>query len=86
MLRERTDRDIDFINGALSGYTTFESYGRLWSRLRFFQPDVIVLYHGWNDMYYMTGTREIAAWKTLPDGSWGFEKGFESRCLRRSLE
>jgi lysophospholipase L1-like esterase len=75
LLRERTNRDIDFVNGALGGYTTFESYGRLWSRLRFFQPDIIVLYHGWNDMYYMTGTREISAWKTLPDGSWGFEKG-----------
>jgi lysophospholipase L1-like esterase len=75
LLRERTNRDFDFINGALGGYTTFESYGRLWSRLRFFQPDIIVLYHGWNDMYYMAGTREISAWKTLPDGSWGFEKG-----------
>ncbi|HNP64630.1 MAG TPA: SGNH/GDSL hydrolase family protein [Woeseiaceae bacterium] len=75
LLRERTDRDIDFINGALPGYTTFESYGRLWSRLRFFQPDIIVVYHGWNDMYYMAGTRDITAWKTLPDGSWGFETG-----------
>jgi lysophospholipase L1-like esterase len=75
LLRERMGGGIDFINGALSGYTTFESYGRLWSRLRFFQPDIIVVYHGWNEMYYMTGTREISAWKTLPDGSWGFETG-----------
>lgn len=75
LLRERSSRDIEFINGALPGYSTFESYGRLWSRLRFFQPDIIVLYHGWNDMYYMAGTREITAWRTLPDGSWGFEKG-----------
>ena len=75
LLRERMSGDIDFINGALGGYSTFESYGRLWSRLRFFDPDIIVLYHGWNEMYYLSGTRKISAWKTLPDGSWGFEKG-----------
>lgn len=75
LLRERMSDDIDFINGALPGYTTFESYGRLWSRLRFFRPDIIVVYHAWNDMYYMADAREISAWKTLPDGSWSFDKG-----------
>lgn len=44
--------NIDYINAAHGGYSTFESYGRLWSRLRFFNPDIIVVYHGWNDMYY----------------------------------
>ena len=75
LLRERTSADIEFINGALGGYSTFESYGRLWSRLRFFEPDIIVLYHGWNEMYYMAGARDVSAWKTLPDGSWGFHTG-----------
>ena len=36
----------------MGAYTTFESYGRLWSRLRFFKPDIIVVNHAWNEMYY----------------------------------
>jgi lysophospholipase L1-like esterase len=44
--------DIDFINAALGAYTSFDSYGRLWSRIRFFNPDVIVVNHAWNEMYY----------------------------------
>ena len=75
LLRERSSGDVDFINGALGGYSTFESYGRLWSRLRFFQPDIVVVYHGWNEMYYLSSTRDMSAWKTLPDGSWGFHTG-----------
>jgi hypothetical protein len=68
------EKRIEFINAALGGYTTFESFGRLWSRVRFFSPDIIVVYHGWNEMYYFNGKEadKIAYWRTLPDGSWGF--------------
>jgi hypothetical protein len=48
----RKDIKFDFINAALGAYTTFDSYGRLWSRIRFFDPDIIVVNHGWNEMYY----------------------------------
>jgi len=68
------ERQIEFINAALPGYSSFESYGRLWSRVRFFSPDVIVVYHGWNEMYYFTRSREeIISWRTFSDGSWGLE-------------
>lgn len=50
MIRDKTRGKVDFINGALGGYTSFESYGRLWSRIRHFSPDIIVVYHGWNEM------------------------------------
>lgn len=72
--QEYPERDIEFINGALSGYTTFESYGRLWSRLRFFSPDIIVVYHGWNEMYYFTdwAMNNVSNWRTRSDGSWNF--------------
>ena len=63
---------IEFINAALGGYTTFESFGRLWSRVRFFSPDIVVVYHGWNEMYYFERVDKIILWRTLPDGSWGF--------------
>lgn len=68
------DRKIEFINAGLSGFTSFESYGRLWSRVRFFQPDIIVIDHGWNEMYYFTKGDEIVNWRTRPDGSWGFDE------------
>jgi GDSL-like lipase/acylhydrolase family protein len=74
-LRRRPGRTekIEFINAALGGYSTFESMGRLWSRVRFFSPDIVVLYHGWNEMYYFKQVDRIADWRTLPDGSWGLE-------------
>ena len=68
----RTD-SIEFLNAALGGFSTFESMGRLWSRVRFYSPDIIVLYHGWNEMYYFKAVDNMANWHTLPDGSWGLE-------------
>jgi lysophospholipase L1-like esterase len=73
MLGDKVSVEIDFINGAVGGYSSFESYGRFWSRLRFFKPDIVVLCHGWNEMYYFERTDEILSWKTLPDGSWSVE-------------
>jgi hypothetical protein len=72
-LRHRPGRtaNIEFINAALGGYTTFESMGRLWSRVRFYSPDIVVVYHGWNEMYYFGSVDRISQWHTLPDGSWG---------------
>ncbi len=51
-IKSETKHNLDFINAALGGYSTFESYGRLWSTLRFYKPDIVIVYHGWNDMYY----------------------------------
>jgi len=74
MIRKNTDKKVEFINGAVGGYTSFESYGRLWSRIRHFAPDVVVLYHGWNEMYYFGKVDAITQWRTLPDGSWSFDR------------
>ena len=48
----RRARLLDFVNASLPGSSSFESLGRLSHRLRFYRPDVIVVYHGWNDLYY----------------------------------
>jgi lysophospholipase L1-like esterase len=76
ILNKGCSRKIEFINGALGGYTSFESYGRLWSRIRFFSPDVIVVYHGWNEMYYFNSTdvENIVSRNTLRDGSWTLDR------------
>lgn len=76
LLRQRLPgRQIEFINGALPGYSTFESYGRLWSRLRFFDPNIVVVYQGWNEMYYFNRVGTITRWRTLSDGSWSLDRG-----------
>ena len=73
MLRQRIGREVDFLNGGASGYTTFESYGRLWSRDRHFSPDVVVVMHGWNELQYFARVDALLAWRRLEDGSWSFE-------------
>ncbi len=69
-------RELEFLNAALSGYSMLESYGRLWVRLRAFEPDVVVVYHGWNDMYYFDRTEpeRFYEWRTLPDGEWTLDR------------
>ena len=69
-------KNIEFINAALAGYTSFESYGRLWSRLRFYSPDLIIINHGWNEMYYFTENQveDISKWRKLPDGDWTLDR------------
>jgi hypothetical protein len=74
MIREQVPTSIDFINGAVGGYTSFESYGRLWSRIRHFSPDIIVVNHGWNEMYYFEKSDNILSWRIRKDGSWSIEQ------------
>src|SRR5262245_50493031 len=61
IVREQVPRQVDFINAALGGYTSFESYGRLWSRVGHFSPDVVVVTHGWNEMYYFRRADDIVS-------------------------
>jgi hypothetical protein len=74
MIREQVPTSIEFINGAVGGYSSFESYGRLWSRLRHFSPDIVVVNHGWNEMYYFEKSDDILFWRTRSDGSWSIDK------------
>ena len=66
--------NIEFINAALGGYSSFESYGRLWSRLRFFKPDLVVVYHGWNEFFYLKNAAFAKRWRVLPDDTWQIER------------
>lgn len=53
LLRARfPDAAITVINAAAGGYATPESLGYLQSRLVHYRPDVVVVMHAWNDMYY----------------------------------
>ncbi len=68
------ENNLDFINAALGGYTSFESYGRFWSRIRFFSPSIAVIYHGWNEMYYFNRVEDMDRYRVGKDGSWGVER------------
>jgi hypothetical protein len=65
---------VDFINAAAGGYTSFESYGRLWSRIRFFKPDVVVVNHGWNDAYCFNAlSGPLYKWRDGDDGNFDMD-------------
>lgn len=67
---------IEAINASVSGYSSFESLGRLWSEIRFFEPDIVIVNHGWNDMYYFDdcSKEKITHWRWGGDQSWGFRE------------
>jgi lysophospholipase L1-like esterase len=70
------DQPIEFINAALGGYSTFETMGRLWARVRFYEPDVLVLCHGWNELYYWKAEHmdDPTNWRRLEDGGWALDR------------
>ncbi len=54
-LRERDpEADLDFVNGASAGYSTVESLTNLEKRVAPQEPDVLLIYHGTNDLTHDT--------------------------------
>ena len=65
-LRARApELEIDFVNAGAAGYSTRESLLNLEHRVAPLQPDVIVIYHGTNDL--TQDSRELAATQGLYD-------------------
>jgi len=60
------DVEFDYLNAAVAGYTVEASRKNLRHRVRAFEPDVIVVYHGTNDL--SKDTRELARARGLFDG------------------
>ncbi len=57
-LRQRfPNRKIEVINAGVSGYCTFQSLINLQTRLLDYDPDVIIVYHVWNDVKYWAEVR-----------------------------
>ena len=52
MLREHYRRDVEVVNAGVPGYSVFESKINYQYRLRHLHPDMIVVYHTWNDIKY----------------------------------
>jgi len=51
-LRHSGHPEVEVINAGVPGHASFDSLGRLYSQLWMFEPDYVVLYHGWNDVKY----------------------------------
>ena len=83
--KEMPELDFDFINGALGGYTSFESFGRLWARIRFLDPDMVILCHGWNEMYYFDRADQMNQWRVLSDGSWSLDQAARATAIYAPL-
>lgn len=69
-------REVELLNGAASAYTSLESLGRFAGRVRFYRPDVLVIYHGWNDLIFAHPDVDFARWRTHTDGSWSLTRQF----------
>lgn len=49
-LRRDLGRPVDVVNGGTPGYSTYQSSQRLRAELLSFQPDLVLVYHLWNDL------------------------------------
>ena len=52
VLSDRGIGNVEVINAGISGYTTFDCLGRLYSEGHRLNPDYVVLYDTWNDLKY----------------------------------
>ena len=73
-LRSITSKKVEILNAALGAYTTFESFGAFWSRVRYYKPDIVIVNHAWNDMYYFRQNNEHMALNWKKKDSWEYKK------------
>lgn len=58
--------DTEVINAGVPGHATADSLGRLFSQLWLYEPDYVLVYHGWNDIYFWR-TYEISPERPMID-------------------
>lgn len=65
-LRQRGFENVRVINAGIPGHSSLDSFGRLWTEGFRFNPDYVLLYHGWNDLkYFRTSTPLLRHFKPL---------------------
>jgi hypothetical protein len=47
---------VEVVNAGIPGHSTVDSFGRLYSQLWLYEPDVIVVYQTWNDIKYWSNS------------------------------
>ena len=53
LLSEHAARKVESFNAGIPGYTSRESMAFYHDAIRFFSPDIVLIYQGWNDAKYM---------------------------------
>ncbi len=67
LLQQRLGPGWEVLNAAVPGYTTFQGLTWLRTQLLDLEPDLVVVYFGWNDHWRSTGVtdREYARWRAV---------------------
>lgn len=50
--------NVEIINAGTGGHAACDSLGRLYSEIWMFEPDYVLVYHGWNDIKYFCDLSE----------------------------
>ncbi len=51
-LTEEGLKNVEVINAGIPGHSTSDSLGRLYAQLWMYDPDLVLIYHGWNDIKF----------------------------------
>ena len=70
-----TDKKIEVINGGVGSATTVSEYDLIKNKLSSFEPDLIIMYDGYNDYLHRTIDETIHNWKSACE--LGKNKGFD---------
>ena len=58
-LKEKGIRNIEVINAGIPGHTSSDSFGRLFAEGFKFEPDYLILYNAWNDIYSFSSEKSL---------------------------
>jgi len=66
LLHKAGHTNVEVINAGTGGHAACDSLGRLYSEIWMFEPDYVVVYHGWNDIkYFCQLTEEQSLLRTI---------------------
>jgi lysophospholipase L1-like esterase len=71
LLRERLDElglPVEVLNGGVPGYNIYQTRDRFEKRIAEYQPDIVILYLGYNDLPYVTSAKPDARQFRVRDG------------------
>lgn len=88
-LRQRIGQNIEVINAGMTGSTTAESLHRLFTQILPLDPDMIVIYHAYNDLFprvFNNYTEDYYHWrKSDPNNSPGMTRFYLWRLTLRAI-
>ena len=74
---------VEVINVGIMAATTEQEYKMVKDRLVDYNPDLIIMYDGWNDIQHLTVNKTIQNWQSVCE--LGIEKGFETIIILQPL-